>query len=256
MRLKPYMYKQIILIVCTVVLLSGSFIFTHIEQNAHAANPGAGNTCAWYRIRFGDTLANIASANHANIWALARANGIGNVNLIFAGQLMCIPHASSGGVQSGGSGSGGNGSGVLASGTVSWYNYGALQYSTRGQVSAMLRQIAWNYGLPAKLVLAIGWQESGWTQHVIARDGGIGVMQLMPYTAMTINGTTRVYRDPYKLWDNLNLGATYLRWLWDTFHGNLDQVISAYNEGGWAVMHRGIFNWTYVRSVLFLMNTF
>ncbi len=259
MRLKPYMYKQIVLIVCTIVLLSGSLLFTHIEQNAHAANPGSGNTCVWYRIRFGDTLANIANGYHTNIWALAHVNNIGNVNLIFAGQQLCIPHAgSNSGGQGSGSGAtvGGNGSGILANGYVGWYNYGALQWSSRSQVAAQLRQIAWNYGLPANLVLAIGWQESGWTQHVIARDGGIGVMQLMPYTVMSINGSTGIHRDPYKLWDNLNLGATYLRWLYTTFHGNLDQVISAYNEGGWAVMHRGIFNWSYVRSVLYLMRTF
>jgi soluble lytic murein transglycosylase-like protein len=116
--------------------------------------------------------------------------------------------------------------------------------------------VAANYGLPANLVLAIAWQESGWTQHVIARDGGIGVMQLMPYTAMGINAGTGIRRDPYKLWDNLNLGATYLHWLWINFHGNLAKVISAYNEGGWAVIHRGIFNWSYVNNVMYLMRVF
>ena len=120
----------------------------------------------------------------------------------------------------------------------------------------MLRQAAYRYGLPANLLLAIAWQESNWTQHVIAWDGGIGVMQLMPYTAASINAGTGIRRNPYNLWDNINLGATYLNWLWHNFRGNLVDVISAYNEGGWAVIHRGIFNWNYVNSVLYLMRRF
>ena len=260
MRLKPYIYKHIVLLICTVVLLFGSLLVNHnIQQNAHAANPGSGNACSWYTIRFGDTLANIASGYHTNIWTLARVNGIGNINLIFSGQQICIPHVvhSSGGQSSGGSGtsSGGGQSGILANGYVPWYNYNALEWSSRNEVSAQLRQIAVDYGLPTNLVLAIAWQESGWTQHVIARDGGIGVMQLMPYTAMSLNSSTGIHRDPYKLWDNLNLGATYLHYLWGYFHGNLYQVISAYNEGGWAVTHRGIFNWNYVNNVMYLMRT-
>jgi len=78
----------------------------------------------------------------------------------------------------------------------------------------------------------------------------------MPYTAMGINAGTGKRRDPYLLWDNINLGATYLSWLWRDFHGYLVKVISAYNEGGWAVIHRGIFNWHYVRNVLYLMRRF
>ncbi len=256
MRLKPYFYKQIVLVICTVVLLFGSFLLTHEPQhNAHAANPGSGHACSWYTIRFGDTLANIAGSYHTSLWTLAQVNGIGNINLIFAGQSLCIPYVvrSSGQSNNSSSNYSSGGSGIRANGYVPWYNYNALEWSSRNQVSAQLRQIALNYGLPVNLVLAIGWQESGWTQHVIARDGGIGVMQLMPYTTMSINASTGIQRDPYKLWDNLNLGATYLRWLWINFHGNLPQVISAYNEGGWAVMHRGIFNWNYVNSVMYLM---
>jgi len=119
-----------------------------------------------------------------------------------------------------------------------------------------LHEVAARYGLPANLLLAIAWQESGWTQHVIAWDGGIGVMQVMPYTAMRINTGTGIRRDPYHLWDNINLGATLLSWLWRNFHWNLVQTISAYNEGSWAVVRRGVYNWHYVSNVLSLMRVF
>jgi soluble lytic murein transglycosylase-like protein len=120
-------------------------------------------------------------------------------------------------------------------------------------VTALLRQAAARYNLPESLLLAIAWQESGWEQHVISRDGGIGVMQIMPYTAMSLNAATGIQRDPYKLNDNIYLGAHYLHTLWINFHGDQTKVISAYNEGGWAVVHRGIFNWRYVNNVRYLM---
>lgn len=248
-RIRSGLYKNAVLLACTVFLLLGSFLVSNQQFFAQAANPGAGNACSWYSVRYGDTLSAIAGRYRTTIYTLARVNGIGNVNLIFVGQRLCIPYRVSGG----GQGSTGTSTGLAPNGTVLWYAYGALQWSTRGEVTAQLRQVAVRYGLPANLLLAIAWQESGWAQHVIARDGGIGVMQLMPYTAMSINAGTGVRRDPYKLWDNLNLGATYLRWLWNSFRGNLAKVISAYNEGGWAVIHRGIFNWRYVNSVTYLM---
>lgn len=254
-RLRSRYYKQAILISCTLLIIFSTMVVSYNRPTVLAADPGSGNVCSWYTVHAGDTLSAIAWNGHTNIWTLAHTNHIANVNLIFIGQRLCIPHRAGGG---GGSnqGSGGWQSGVLPNGYVLWYAYGALQGSTRAEVTAMLRQVAARYGLPANLLLAIAWQESGWTQHVIARDGGIGVMQLMPYTAMSINAGTSVRRDPYHLWDNLNLGATYLYWLWQNFHGNLVKVISAYNEGGWAVIHRGIFNWGYVNSVLYLMRVF
>lgn len=246
-------YKHILLVICSAVLLGSSLIVSHNQPSALAANPGSGNGCSWYRVQWGDTLTGIAWNHHTTIWTLAQVNYIRNVNLIIVGQELCIPYRLSG--DSGNFG-GTSTSGLFSNGVVRWYDYSALDWSNRGQVSTLLREVAASYGLPANLLLAIAWQESGWYQHVIAWDGGIGVMQLMPYTAQGINAGTGLHRDPYHLWDNLNLGATYLSWLWHNFRGNLDDVISGYNEGGWAVIHRGIFNWRYVNNVLYLMGVF
>jgi len=251
LRLRPYIYKQLVLVAFIVIILFASFTVVHNQQNAYAANPGPGNSCAWHIVHRGETLSRIAWSSHTTIWRLAQVNYIRDVNLIFVGQRLCIPYRSSGGY----TGSFVT-SGLMYNGTVRWYYFKALQWSTRGQVISMLRWAAHRYGLPVNLLMAIAWQESGWTQHVIAWDGGIGVMQLMPYTAMGINSGTGIRRDPYHLWDNINLGATLLSWLWHNFHGNLAKVISAYNEGGWAVVRRGIFNWHYVNNVLYLMRVF
>jgi Transglycosylase SLT domain/LysM domain len=249
---KFHLYQHSVLVLFAAFLLFGSVMIANNQPAAHAANPGPGNGCNWYRVQRGDTLGAIAWRYRSNFWTLAQVNGIRNVNLIFVGQNLCIPYRLGSGPSNGGS----TPAGVLSNGVVRWYAYNALEWSTRPQVTAMLRRAAAIYHLPANLLLAIAWQESGWTQHVIARDGGIGVMQLMPYTAQSLNASTGVRRDPYHLWDNINLGATYLSYLWHNFNGNLVKVISAYNEGGWAVIHRGIFNWRYVNSVLYLMRVY
>jgi LysM repeat protein len=236
------------------LLFLGSLVMGYPQSNAYAAAiPGPGNACHWYTIRPGDTLSGIAARTKANVWTLARVNYIANINLIFAHQDLCIPYRVN---QSCNAGCQGSYSGLQSSGVVRWYAYNALEQSTPEQVVALLRQAAAYYHLPASLLLAIAWQESGWEQHVIAHDGGIGAMQIMPYTAMSINAATGIQRDPYKLKDNIYLGANYLYFLWINFHGNQTQVISAYNEGGWAVVHRGIFNWKYVHNVSYLMGVF
>ena len=112
------------------------------------------------------------------------------------------------------------------------------------------------HGLPRNLVLAIAWRESNWTQHVIAWDGGVGTMQLMPYTTVWLNGYLGRSYNAYRLSNNIELGVSYLAILWHNFGGNLNPLISAYNEGERNVRTHGIFNWWYVNSVRGLMNYF
>lgn len=46
---------------------------------------------AVYTVMFGDTLYRIAFRFNTSVYAIAQANGIANINLIFAGQRLCIP---------------------------------------------------------------------------------------------------------------------------------------------------------------------
>lgn len=252
--LKALIFKQMIALMAILVLLS-TIVFVHNEQAAQAANPGKGNYCIWYTVQWGNTLSGIASYYRTTVSTLARVNSIWNVNLIFAGQSLCVPHSSHGG-STGGGGGGGSASGILPNGTVLWYDYQALQWASQSTIGADLRQEAWNHGISARLVEAIAAQESGWRQNVISFDGGIGIMQLMPGTAMFVNSMYHTHLDPYHTVGNARLGVLFLRWLWNYFGGNLYDVISAYNEGASAVVHQGIFNWNYVNSVLYLMKNY
>ena len=242
-------FKFIALLACLALLLPGLLLMLHEQPDAYAANQETNGACFWYNIRSGDTLNYIARTYHTTSGALARVNHIANINIIFVGQHLCVTNRAQRLTST-------VSHGLLANGAVRWYAYNALDYSSQNQVIHLLRNSAARHRLPANLLLAIAWQESGWRQHIIARDGGIGIMQLMPYTAMGLDTQTHIRRDPYKLVDNIELGATYLSSLWRGLHGNLTSIISAYNEGGWSVVHRGIFNWGYVNSVLALMRRF
>ena len=44
-----------------------------------------------YIVRYGDTLTGIAARHGVNVWTLAQANGIYNMNRIYAGQALVIP---------------------------------------------------------------------------------------------------------------------------------------------------------------------
>ncbi|MFJ2776738.1 transglycosylase SLT domain-containing protein [Kitasatospora sp. NPDC087315] len=104
--------------------------------------------------------------------------------------------------------------------------------------------------LPANLVRAIAWQESGWQSGILACDGGIGTMQIMPATVSWMNSKFGTASDPKTLAGNVQLGTQLLDWLVayygdSSFGGKydlspdpvtgktplLDLVIAAYNAG-------------------------
>jgi soluble lytic murein transglycosylase-like protein len=124
--------------------------------------------------------------------------------------------------------------------------------------------------VPASLIDAIAWEESGWQSTIVACDGGIGTMQMMPDTATWMNNRFGTNFDVNTLSGNTMLGAEYIEWLiryfgdyyyngsYDLSNQNLlDDVIAAYNAGPGAIDPTagpsGIPNWQYVDNVEALM---
>lgn len=53
--------------------------------------PPPPNCGYWYPVRWGDTMYSIAWRTGVNAWTIAQANGIRNINYIYAGQSLWIP---------------------------------------------------------------------------------------------------------------------------------------------------------------------
>ncbi len=82
-----------------------------------------------------------------------------------------------------------------------------------------------------ELLLAIIKEESRFSPRVISSSGAVGLMQLIPSTAMEIEGSklkSKLLFDPDK---NILLGAKYLAKLFNYWSGNPFLVVSSYNAG-------------------------
>ena len=83
-----------------------------------------------------------------------------------------------------------------------------------------------HFDVDAALVSAVIKQESDYNPRETSNKGARGLMQLMPSTADRF-GVTNSY-DPAA---NIYAGTRYLRWLLQTFEGNADLAVAAYNAG-------------------------
>jgi len=115
-------------------------------------------------------------------------------------------------------------------GSVLFDSAAAPSAQTPAYLSAVIAAAAKEHGVDPRLVAAVASRESAWNPNAVSRTGACGLMQLMPDTARFL-GITNIF-DPH---DNVFAGVRYLRTLLDTFHGDLDLTLAAYNAGPGAV---------------------
>lgn len=93
---------------------------------------------------------------------------------------------------------------------------------------AIVRRYATEAGLDPDLVHRVATQESGYNQNAISPKGAIGVMQLMPATAV------RLGVNAYNLHQNIQGGVAELKRLVGKY-GDVRKALAAYNAGEGAV---------------------
>ncbi|MBK5276791.1 MAG: lytic transglycosylase domain-containing protein [Desulfuromonadales bacterium] len=90
----------------------------------------------------------------------------------------------------------------------------------------IISSCATKYGVSPSLIKAVIHAESGYNPNAVSSKGASGLMQLMPGTARSLKVSNSF--DPK---DNVEGGVKYLRFLLDTFHGDVSLAVAAYNAG-------------------------
>jgi N-acetylmuramoyl-L-alanine amidase len=198
-----------------------------------------------YIVKPGDTLIGVAGRFRANARRIAAYSHLPHSLMIIIGQRLRIPRDVR--IQVGGGAP----------------SHGAYQIRgpapSSATVAAVLRATARRWGVDQRLVLAIGWQESGFNQRWVSSTGAVGAMQVEPYTgAFVAKFVVRRPLDLYKIGDNATAGVALLAVLLRETHGNETKAVAGYYQGLASVQSRGMYDDTrrYVASVLALRNRF
>jgi soluble lytic murein transglycosylase-like protein len=102
----------------------------------------------------------------------------------------------------------------------------AQQSVSRVELEQAVRRAAHQQQLHPALLLEVMKAESSFNPLVVSRAGAVGLMQLIPETAMR-HGVQNLYDTD----ENIAGGAKHLRYLLDRFHGNTRLALAAYNAG-------------------------
>ncbi len=81
------------------------------------------------------------------------------------------------------------------------------------------------------LIMALIKVESNFREYAVSYAGAIGLMQVMPETAMWISEKLNLNMDINSPVGNIVIGIKYLQYLLNLYNGDLDLALRAYNAG-------------------------
>jgi len=166
---------------------------------------------ALYVVEPGDTLSAIAARYGVTVAAIQEANGLGESDLIFAGENLVIPSEAP--------------ADPLASLPA--------EPPHDPDLEAILEEFAAAEGLDPGLVKALAYVESSWNQGARSSVGAVGVMQLMPETSAWLEQDVFHYElnEEESVYDNVKAGTRLLRILVDSSGGDIDSALASYYQG-------------------------
>ena len=100
----------------------------------------------------------------------------------------------------------------------------------RDGAEKLVREAAERHHMDPALIRAVIETESGWNATAKSRKGALGLMQLIPTTAVRFG-----VNDAFSPQQNVDAGVRYLKTLLERYNGNLDLALAAYNAGEGAV---------------------
>jgi soluble lytic murein transglycosylase-like protein len=97
-----------------------------------------------------------------------------------------------------------------------------------------IREASELYGMPFAFIKAVIHVESGFNPAAVSHAGAIGLMQLMPSTAASLDCA-----DPFDARQNIMAGTLFLSTLSNQYRGDINLVLAAYNAGSGNVARAG-----------------
>jgi soluble lytic murein transglycosylase-like protein len=105
----------------------------------------------------------------------------------------------------------------------------------RPYAEQIVEHYAAQYRISPDMVRAVIRVESNWNPGAVSRAGAIGMMQLMPGTARSLE-----VNHPFWIYQSIGGGTAYLAYLYRHFGGDWRLALAAYNAGPAVVEKRGL----------------